>query len=90
MQDYGHIDDETPSLAISVLKNFRRQGIATNLMKNLPDKIFSAKFNQVSLSVQKSNKIALNFYKKLDFKIFQDNKITDDLILILRRSDANE
>lgn len=35
MNDYGHLDDETPSLALSVLKDFRRCGIATNLLKKL-------------------------------------------------------
>ena len=29
MNDYGHIDDDTPSLALLVAENFRRQGIAT-------------------------------------------------------------
>ena len=90
MRDYGHIDDKTPSLALSVLKNFRRQGIATALMKSLLKKIFDTNFNQVSLSVQKSNEIAYNFYEKLGFKIFRENKSDDDLIMILRRSDANE
>ena len=85
MNDYGHIDDKTPSLALSVLKNFRRQGIATALMKNLLEKIFAENFNQVSLSVQKSNEIALNFYKKFGFEIFRENKSTDDLIMILKR-----
>lgn len=90
MHDYGHIDDKTPSLALSVLKSFRRQGIATALMKKLLEKIFAENFNQVSLSVQKSNEIALNLYKKLGFKIFRENKFDDDLIMILRRSDADE
>lgn len=29
MNDYGHIDDETPSLAISIYKEYRGQGIGT-------------------------------------------------------------
>lgn len=90
MHDYGHIDDKTLSLALSVLKSFRRQGIATALMKNLLEKILAENFNQVSLSVQKSNEIALNLYKKLGFKIFRENKFDDDLIMIFRRSDADE
>lgn len=85
MNDYGHIDEKTPSLALSVLKNYRRQGIATDLMKKLLEKIFSENFNQVSLSVQKTNEIALNFYKKLGFEIFKENKIEDDLIMIYKK-----
>ena len=80
MNDYGHIDDKTPSLALSVLKNNRRQGIATALMKKLLEKIFAEGFQQVSLSVQKENKIALNFYKKLGFEIYREND--GDLIMI--------
>lgn len=32
MDDYGHIDDETPSLAISVLRPLRKSGIGTALL----------------------------------------------------------
>ena len=32
MDDYGHIDDETPSLAISVKKEYRNRGIGRRLM----------------------------------------------------------
>ena len=85
MNDYGHIDDRTPSLALSVLKNFRRQGIATALINKLLEKIFSEKFTQVSLSVQKSNEIALKFYEKLGFKIFYENKSSDDIIMTLKK-----
>lgn len=33
MNDYGHIDDETPSLAISLYGEYRHLGIGTALMK---------------------------------------------------------
>ncbi len=32
MNDYGHVDDETPSFAISLYKEYRGQGIGTKLM----------------------------------------------------------
>ena len=35
MNDYGHIDEETPSLAISLYKEYRGQGIGTNMMKEM-------------------------------------------------------
>ena len=35
MNDYGHIDDETPSLAISVRKEYRGRGIGTALMRKM-------------------------------------------------------
>lgn len=34
MNDYKHIDDETPSLTISLYKEYRRQGIGTDMRKN--------------------------------------------------------
>ena len=35
MDDYGHIDNNTPSLAISLYKEFRGQGIGTALLANI-------------------------------------------------------
>ena len=35
MNDYGHIDDETPSLAISLYKEYRDFGIGTAMMKEI-------------------------------------------------------
>ena len=67
MNDYGHIDNETPSLALSVLKNFRRKGIAFAMM-NLTKK----NFKRVSLSVQKENSAAVNLYRKLNFEIVDE------------------
>ena len=31
MNDYGHIDNETPSFAISLLKEYRNYGIGTEI-----------------------------------------------------------
>ena len=71
MKDYGHIDDETPSLALSVLKNFRRRGIATALMKNLSARLAEKNFKRVSLSVQKENSAAVKLYRKLNFEVVE-------------------
>ena len=35
MNDYGHIDNETPSFAISLLKEYRNYGIGTELIKSI-------------------------------------------------------
>lgn len=35
MDDYGHIDNETPSFAISLYKEYRGYGIGTALMKRM-------------------------------------------------------
>ena len=71
MNDYGHLDDETPSLALSVLRNFRRRGIATALMKNLLARLAKKNFKRVSLSVQKENSAAVKLYRKLNFEVVE-------------------
>ena len=35
MNDYGHVDDETPSFAISLYKEYRGKGIGTELMRRM-------------------------------------------------------
>ena len=35
MNDYGHVDDETPSFAISLYKEYRGQGIGTRMMNEM-------------------------------------------------------
>ena len=55
INDYGHIDDETPSLSISLLKDYRNLGIGTKLMKQIILALKEKGYKQVSLSVQKVN-----------------------------------
>ena len=55
INDYGHIDDETPSLSISLLKEYRNLGIGTKLMKQIILALKEKGYKQVSLSVQKVN-----------------------------------
>lgn len=35
MNDYGHVDEQTPSFAISVVKEYRHMGIGTAMMKHM-------------------------------------------------------
>ena len=79
MNDYDHIDNETPSLAISLLKEFRGFGIGTILMDKILCLLKEKGYKQVSLSVQKANK-ALRLYKKFGFKIIIENE--DEYIML--------
>ena len=72
MNDYGHVDDETPSFAISLYKEYRSQGIGTALMKAMLDELKEKGCKQASLAVQKTN-YALELYKKLGFKVVDEN-----------------
>ncbi len=73
MNDYGHIDDETPSLAISLYKEYRGFGIGTAMMKEILALLKSHGYNRVSLSVQKAN-YAAKLYLKVDFEIVRENE----------------
>lgn len=73
MNDYGHIDDETPSLAISLYKEYRGFGIGTAMMKEILALLKFHGYSQVSLSVQKAN-YAVKLYLKVGFTIIRENE----------------
>ena len=68
---YGHVDNETPELAISVLPEYRGQGIGTKLMEKLFDLLFQKGYKQTSLAVQKENP-AVNFYLRLGYEVISE------------------
>jgi len=68
MNDYGHLDDQTPSLAISLYPEYRGKGIGTILMKKMLDLLQKDGYHQVSLSVQKENAGAIRLYQKTGFE----------------------
>lgn len=73
MNDYGHIDDKTPSLAISLDKEYRGLGIGTAMMKEILSLLKTYGYRQVSLSVQKAN-YAAKMYLKVGFEIVRENE----------------
>ena len=79
MNDYGHVDDEAPSLAISLYKEYRGFGIGTGMMKEILALLKSQGYGQVSLSVQKAN-YAVKLYLKTGFEIINENE--DEYIMI--------
>lgn len=72
MNDYGHIDNETPSFAISLYKEYRGLGIGTALMKEMLDLLKSQGYKCASLSVQKAN-YAAKMYLDIGFQIVDEN-----------------
>ncbi len=71
MHDYGHIDDQTPSLAVSLLPAYRGQGVGSRLLRRLLALLREEGFHQVSLSVQKANP-ATRLYFRLGFHIVEE------------------
>ena len=39
MDDYGHVDDETPSIAISLYREYRGQGIGSRMMQEMLEQL---------------------------------------------------
>ena len=68
MEDYGHIDSDTPSLAISLLPEYRGRGIGTQLLNGLLLLLRENGYRRASLSVQKENP-ALCLYQRTGFRI---------------------
>ena len=73
MNDYGHIDDETPSLAISLHKQYRGMGIGTAMLKELLLLLKNKGYKKTSLAVQKAN-YAVKMYQKLGYKVVGENE----------------
>ena len=73
MNDYGHIDNQTPSFAISLYEDYRGKGIGTKLMINMLKLLKQKGYKKASLAVQKAN-YAVKMYKKVGFEIVDENK----------------
>lgn len=81
MNDYGHIDDDTPSFAISLYKEYRGFGIGTALMSAMLDVLKENGYKRASLAVQKAN-YALKLYLKAGFEIIGENE--EEYIMLIR------
>ena len=72
MNDYGHVDDDTPSFAISLYKEYRGQGIGTRLMQRMLERLKQQGYKRASLAVQKAN-YAVKMYEKAGFRTVCEN-----------------
>ena len=82
MNDYGHVDDETPSLSISLYKEYRGKGFGTAMMKRMLELLKKKGYRKVSLSTQKANR-AVGLYRSLGFKVLIDKD--DEYIMVRER-----
>ncbi len=81
MNDYGHIDDETPSFAISLYRNYRHKGIGTEMMRRMLSLLSGEGYKQASLSVQKAN-YAYRMYLDVGFEVIDEN--AEEYIMVYR------
>ena len=65
MDDYGHVDDDTPSLAISLYEEYRGKGIGTQIMAKMLGLLKKQGFKRASLAVLKAN-YAVKIYERPD------------------------
>ena len=72
MNDYGHVDDETPSFAISLYKKYRSRGIGTRMMREMLKLLREQGYKKASLAVQKAN-YAVRMYEAVGFRIVDEN-----------------
>lgn len=71
MDDYGHIDDQIPSFAISLFKEYRGLGIGTALMRSMITLLKDRGYKRASLAVQKEN-YAVNMYRQAGFLVVEE------------------
>ena len=81
MNDYGHIDNEMPSFAISLYEEYRNMGIGTALMRDMLELLKKKGYEQTSLSVQKVN-YAVRMYQKVGFEVIDENE--EEYIMVYR------
>ena len=79
MNDYGHIDDKTPSFAISLYKDYRGRGIGTDMMCRMLTLLKEEGWKRASLAVQKAN-YAVRMYENVGFRTVDEN--TEEFIMV--------
>ena len=86
---YGHVDNETPELAISVLPEYRNQGVGLKLMEKLFELLTQCGYKQTSLAVQKENP-AVSFYLRLGYDIISESSEEYLMVKKLIMAEGNE
>lgn len=81
MDDYGHIDDHTPSLAISLYKEYRGLGIGSAMLDKMLSALKQKGYERTSLAVQKEN-YAVKMYQKAGFEVIDENE--EEYIMVFR------
>ena len=81
MNDYGHVDDNTPSFAISLYEPYRGKGIGRVLMEEMLRLLSEKDYEKASLAVQKAN-YAVKLYRNVGFEVTGEND--EEYIMVCR------
>jgi ribosomal protein S18 acetylase RimI-like enzyme len=75
---YGHLDkeDDIVWLGIAVADNERGKGYGKKMMKKLINEAVKNNIEEISLTVDKTNIVAIELYKGLGFSLKSENKLT--------------
>ena len=84
---FGHVDDNTPELAISVLPEYRGRGVGAAMMTHLFELLRKNGYKQTSLAVQKIN-AAVRFYKRLGYETVRESE--EEFIMVKDLRDARK
>lgn len=79
VKGFGNLDPYTPEFAISLYREYRGQGIGTELMQRMLKLLKEKGYARASLSVQKDN-YAVGMYRKLGFSTVCENG--EDYIMV--------
>ena len=71
--DFGKQDDDTPSFAISLYKEYRGMGIGTEMMRQMLALLKKKGYRKASLAVQQAN-YAVKIYQRVGFEIVDQNE----------------
>jgi len=86
IRGYGYVDGATPELALSVLPEYRGQGIGTALMTQLFAALRQRGYARTSLAVQKANPAA-RLYLRLGYEIIAEK---EEEFLMLKQLDGEK
>lgn len=73
--------NHTPQFAISLLEEYRNQGIGSRLIITIIDHLLKSGYNQASLNVKKEN-YAVKLYRKMGFEIIKEED--EDYLMVLK------
>lgn len=87
---YGHLDQEKDViwLGIAVTENNKGKGLGKLIMNFLIDYADTQKINEICLSVDLENTVAVEMYKKYDFREFK--KLENINAILMKRKAINE
>ena len=89
MNDYGHVDDDTPSFAIALYREYRGKGTGTRMMEEMLKLLREQGFEKASLAVQKEN-YACRMYEKTGFVTVGENDEEYIMVCDLNKKDAGQ